>query len=697
MAKFLVETKDTKSFWKIIKEIQGTKFKKGTTIRANDFAQYFAIQFNPPRNGSTIQYAENFIECNILDTGFEITELKYVLAKCKENKAPGLDGIPYEHFKNAPDQFLAKLVDFYDKLYRTAEVPNAYKKSIIFPIHKRGTLEDVTNYRAISFSDAILKIFCNLLLTRLNKVIKHKNLLSENQAGFREGYSTNDHIFTLTSMVKIYQAKKKSLYAMFIDFKSAFDGIDRNALYYKLNRMGISSKFLKILKSLYENTHASVWNGFELSEEFPTTTGLKQGCVWSPILFSLYVDDIAEGLPGGASVLDLNIKILLYADDMVILAETVDSLQLMINRLSEYCKKWNLQVNLEKTKIMVFKNGGKLARREKWHLRGERIEVVKEYKYLGINVTSTLNWKRHIEVKYRQAVSVLNTTWKNFMLNKNVMHSTKYHIFQSVIRSIVCYAAQVWGYMQFEDVEKLQKFFIKRLFKLPINTPGYMIYVETGLAPMYLYTMKIHADYILKIMKGEENRITRKLAEVICTKNILYIEEWQKLAEEIGMNIDLNIGNINSWKDQIYYLIKNIDTELRKTYVQRAKNSDHRHVYISLNHELKTDNYFHDRFEAEEISRIFKVRGELLTLNFRPHIETQTSSCTLCNLNKVEDSIHFLSECPVLSEIRKVYFGKTYMNREESAEILNGRNWKVLSAYVGEASIYRRRIIDEFC
>lgn len=159
------------------------------------------------------------IECDILDANFELTELKYVLMKCKENKAPGLDGIPYEYFKNAPDQFLEKLLVFYDKLYSTSEVPNAYKRSIIFPVHKKGSLEEVGNYRAISFSDTILKIFCNLLLMRLNKVIKSKKLLSENQAGFREGYSTYDHIFTLTNLVKIYQYKKKPLYAMFVDFK----------------------------------------------------------------------------------------------------------------------------------------------------------------------------------------------------------------------------------------------------------------------------------------------------------------------------------------------------------------------------------------------------------------------------------------------------------------------------------------------
>lgn len=483
---------------------------------------------------------------------------------------------------------------------------------------------------------------------------------------------------------------------MFIDFKSAFDSVDRNALYYKLNCMGISSKFLKILHKLYEHTTASIWNGDQLSEVFPTSLGLKQGCVWSPILFALFVDDIVDVLPGGASILDLRIKILMYADDMVILAETVESLQLMINRLAEYCNKWNLQMNLEKTKVMVFKNGGRLSKREKWYIDGKRIEVVKQYKYLGINVTSTLNWKEHMAIKYLQAVMALNTTWKDFMRNKHVTHSTKYEIYQAVVRSIVCYAAQVWGYMQFQEVERIQTTFLKRLFKLPVYTPGYMLYVETGLAPMHLYTRKLHADYILKIMKGSEKKLARRMADIICKKKLLYMEEWGRLGEENGITIDLNIENVNSWEDIIYGLINTLDVESRKSYIQKARSSDHRHIYVRLKHELTLNNYFHDRYNTDEISSIFKARGELLPLNFKPHIATATSTCTLCNLNKVEDTYHFISECPVLNEIRRTFFGKAFISDEETEEILNGKSWKTLAAYVEQAIKYRRTIINEF-
>lgn len=89
--------------------------------------------------------------------------------------------------------------------------------------------------------------------------------------------------------------------------------IDRNALIYKLNEIGLSYNFLSIIRDLYTDTKAVVWDGNNVSEEFPTVMGLKQGCILSPTFFSLFIDDVTKILPGGAKVADLQIKILLYA------------------------------------------------------------------------------------------------------------------------------------------------------------------------------------------------------------------------------------------------------------------------------------------------------------------------------------------------------------------------------------------------
>lgn len=579
----------------------------------------------------------------------------------------------------------------YNDIFDKADVPDAFRKSIIFPIHKKGNPNEPSNYRAISFTDAAAKIFCSLLTTRLNKFIEERRILSEFQAGFREGYGTNDHIFTLTNTIEMYKIKGKKLYCMFIDFKAAFDHVNREALIYKLSRFGISFKFLHIIKSLYKDTKSAVWDGSEVSEEFATLSGLKQGCIISPTLFNLFINDIVDILPGGAKIMDLVIKILLYADDLVIFAETPESLQLMINRIKAYCEQWNLAVNLDKSKIMVFKGNSKIARSEKWYWGSDVISIVKEYKYLGIWITPRMNKSKHFEEKYKQAVRILGSTWRTFMGNKEIATSTKYHIFQSVIRSVICYAGQTWGYNQYDEVEKVQKYFLKRLFNLPMNTPDYMLYVETGLAPLHLYTFKLHADYICKIMAHDPNRITRKIAEIIYEKKVLYIRKWMELSEENDVEIRLRMDNIQAWKDQIYELMAKMDTNNWKRNIFKAETSNHRNVYISLNHNLGINGYFQDKYPTHLISAIFKARGELLKLNYIPHIETSSTICNLCNLNRVEDSLHFIGECPMLKEIRMIYFEKNQLSEMETYDYLNGKDWRALAYYVMEAMKYRNR------
>lgn len=124
---------------------------------------------------------------------------------------------------------------------------------------------------------------------------------------------------------------------------------------------------LKVIQSLYDETMTAVWDGEELSSWFQSKMGVKQGCLLSPLLFSIFLDDLVEFLPGGILFNGIIIKLLLYADDIVILAETANMLQMMINRLQQYCRLWNLKVNTNKSKIMVFRNGtGRYAKEERW-------------------------------------------------------------------------------------------------------------------------------------------------------------------------------------------------------------------------------------------------------------------------------------------------------------------------------------------
>jgi hypothetical protein len=167
------------------------------------------------------------------------------------------------------------------------------------------------------------------LNTRLTKWADGNDLILDNQNCFRKQRSTIDHLFTLTSIMETRKARKLSTFAVFIDFKKAYDTIDRSILWTRLEELGISGRMLTTLKSLYTNVQCCVRiNGFT-TDWFGVESGLKQGCVLSPLLFNLYLDDLARKIQALGKCVDIgdgNPVNMLYADDIVLLADTPNDL-----------------------------------------------------------------------------------------------------------------------------------------------------------------------------------------------------------------------------------------------------------------------------------------------------------------------------------------------------------------------------------
>ena len=153
---------------------------------------------------------------------------------------------------------------------------------------KKGEHTDPNNCRGITLLSILGRVFTIILNKRLTKWTESNKIISENQAGFRKGYQTFDHIFTLQTLAEQYINKKQKLFVCFVDFKKAYDLVWRNGLFYKLVKYGISSKIKNMISSLYSNVKSYVKVNDTLSKSFGCSLGLFQGCVLSPILFLLF-------------------------------------------------------------------------------------------------------------------------------------------------------------------------------------------------------------------------------------------------------------------------------------------------------------------------------------------------------------------------------------------------------------------------
>lgn len=393
----------TQELWSKIKTLNGRN--NNNNISSDEWYNYFKTLLNEAKFDADPEFKvdvndtlsdftnQDDTRVEELDRDITLAEIKSAMKTMKNKKAPGPDGIEIQFFKNLPDDILAYIVLLFNNILLLGKFPQSWCKSIICPIYKKGSINNPENFRGISLLDVIGKIFNKLLSERLTKWADEEHRLYEQQAGYRRKYSTIDNCFSLYALTQKYLSKQKGrLYCIFIDFAKAFDCVQHDILFYVLIRNNISSRVIRVLQSMYSQVQSCVKAGDGLSEYFECTIGTKQGCMLSPFLFVMFLNDFIKLLNSSdckgiyVDENSPNVMQFLFADDMANVADTVINLQRQINVLSDFCKKYGMSVNLDKTKIVVFRRGGPIRKIERWYFNNEQIQTVSCYKYLGMSI-----------------------------------------------------------------------------------------------------------------------------------------------------------------------------------------------------------------------------------------------------------------------------------------------------------------------
>ena len=364
-------SKDPKEFWNQLKikrtEVNG-KFEKQELL--NFFSKLASEEnmedvnssptetVNPERDDTSVS---DFIKSlrEELDKDLELKEVKTVINGMKNGKAAGIDKLIPELLKSFDDNMLDIVLLVLNLIFQKGIFPEEWAIGVIIVLFKDGDKSDLNNYRGITLLSVLGKILVGVLNNRLSKVCLDYNLLDENQCGFRRGYRTSDHIFTLSTLINHYsKVKNKKLYLCFVDFRKAFDKVSHSVLWTKLLKYGIEGKFMNIIKSMYAQVKSCVRAKSGLTDLFQYKRGVRQGCLLSPILFALFLNDLQdylfEGGTKGINLWDITICTLLYADDLVLIAESECDLKLQMDILGRYADYYRMEINPKKTKVMIF-------------------------------------------------------------------------------------------------------------------------------------------------------------------------------------------------------------------------------------------------------------------------------------------------------------------------------------------------------
>ena len=387
-----LKSSDPRKYWNILKSKTDFNNKRTDKPSCSTFLKHFSnLQDNSRiptvnREDDESGSPDSVSDCSPLNVAFTIEEVQKCISKLQNNKACGSDKIINEFLKTSAPKLFNVFTLLFNLILKTGIVPSIWTVGVIKPIFKqKGSTADPNNYRGITILSCFGKLFTSVLNERLKDFISVNNLLGNEQAGFRSGFSTVDHIFTLYGMIDILLGKKARLHCAFLDYEKAFDKVDRAFLWEKLLSFGIQGKILNVVKNLYSNAKSCVMTESNCSDYFQTSTGVRQGENLSPLLFALFLADLKgcladamaglhsltkESLKVGMSECEVNIMfklfILLYADDTVICSETPENLQKGLDYMYEYCNVWKLKLNPKKCKMVIFSRG-KVRKKNKFY------------------------------------------------------------------------------------------------------------------------------------------------------------------------------------------------------------------------------------------------------------------------------------------------------------------------------------------
>ena len=379
----------------------------------------------------------------------EITdaELSRNIQKLKRGKAAAEDGLLNEFFKCATDDTKSVVLKVFNECLTHGIYP--WNMALITPLHKKGDRSDPNNYRAIAVGSNLGKLFSSILLERLITFRSTYCPDTSNQLGFVKDAQTSDHVFTLNTCIEKYTKQKKRLYACFVDYRKAFDTVCREALLYKLSKLGIKGSYFKCVQHMYQNSGAKLKLLNKISERIDILIGTEQGHPMSPELFKIYLLDLSIDLNDteGLNMPQLNgtdVSHLLWADDLVLLALDAGSLQKLINRVYDFCEEWGLSVNISKTAIMVFNKSGRQVLESYSFLYGDiKIPSARTYCYLGIVFNLTGSYTAATDELRKKGLKAYFALKKLLQLEALSVKAV-FKLFDALILPVVAYGCQNW-------------------------------------------------------------------------------------------------------------------------------------------------------------------------------------------------------------------------------------------------------------
>ena len=505
------DANNSAGFFKALKEVYGPQAKMSNTLLADDgrtaitepsklvgrWQDYFHTLLNDVTDTEEgiLDSIAPFPQQQELDQVPTMEELRLAIAKTKMNKSPGNDGIPAEIYKFGGEELTRRLHQLIEKCWLERRVPQDFKDVLILPIFKnKGDHRDCSNYRGISLLVIAGKIMAKIIQTRLSKLAE--NVLTESQCGFRKERSTIDMIFSLRQIQEKSIEQDQELYMIFVDFRKAFDTVDRRMLWKVLKIFGCTETFVDIIRQFHDGTRGKVMVGTELSDHIDVNHGTKQGCVLAPTLFTLFLtivltilhQEVQEGvyirtrsdgklfnlarLKAKTKTRKELIRELLFADDTALVAHELHHIRRLMDSFSEAARKIGLKINTDKTEVMYQPSPRNSApENPQITVNGAHLKVVPHFKYLGSTLSTDNRADKEIVCRIQSACASFGKLEKRLWGRQGIRLATKCKVYKAIVLPALLYSAETYTLYRehIKKLEAVQQRHLRRIMKIKWN------------------------------------------------------------------------------------------------------------------------------------------------------------------------------------------------------------------------------------
>ena len=486
--------KDPKKFWnysrrKLKPRPRISKLRVGQEVYEKDeekarvLNDYFSSVF-------TNEDETNLPDLDQKDLLYELQELLVTpdmvskeLRDLNPSKSPGPDGMHPFFLKEVAEQLAYPLSILFNQSIGEGDIPREWKEANVVPIHKKGDREDPGNYRPVSLTSVICKVLEALIRDHLLDHLLVNKLISKCQYGFMAGRNSQTNLLDCKEDWGEALDAGLGVDVIYLDLRKAFDTVPHQRLCRKMEQLGVKGSLLTWIGGFLSGRTQKVMVDGAGSPQASVRSGVPQGSVLGPLLFTCYINDITDGIEN---------CIILFADDtklyrVVRTVEDCNSLQRDLNRLVEWTRRWQLAFNESKCTLLRMGKGHPPYVYTMLKENGEmvQLQVKTEEKDLGVIISSDLKPTEHIREKASAATRALFSVKRSLSFS---MSTNGVMLYKAIVRSIIEYANSAWKPLTVKDMEKLEKV-QQRATKMICQRSGLNLEYEERLKVLNLWTL----------------------------------------------------------------------------------------------------------------------------------------------------------------------------------------------------------------